>query len=776
MSTDRFAPAETALKAGNLEEGVRLIEAELESDPKAPASIFRNFTAMLFRNGRIEQMGRWAAVGVGLYPKDYDLWNVLGVSYRRAKKYDEAIKAFRQAEKINPKNTSALSNRGNVYNDMRNGPAAVEVFTKIVRLQPSSPEAQRNLGRAYWFSGDLDKATMRLNLAVKLRADYIDAWLDLAAVTSERHSYPEALSVVDQALAINPDAVRLCEARTTSLRRSGRLRDAESYLISLRDRYDDQAWLHHQLGGVISDYDRKRGNEHMEIALKLAPDSFEYRLALAESLARSRHGNEAEHLERAYQTLKEALDPTIKLSPSGLKVALEILIRLGDYDTAEMLGSFSEVGFSWANAGKHTALLGHLSRVVTQEDRIDLIEMHRIWGNEVKKVTDRQPISRPPRRHDNGKIRVGFMSSDLRNHPVAYFAMPLLEHYDRSRFEVYCYSYYQGNVSDQTQTRIAQMVNGFRWKKDISDRDAAQMIADDQLDMLIELGGSTHMNKLGVMAYKPARLLASWVGYPHSAGLEAIDYLVLDPYMVPDDANLVMEKPLVLPHSWYALGTASFREEPQVNPAAPCERNGYVMFGTANNPYKYSKEVVEAWATIVSRTPNSRFLFVRPEGAAPTFRRNMLSIFAAQGVEESRVQFEPVRGAHLPWYNEMDISLDTFPQTGGTTTCESLWMGVPVIAKQGPAVFERLSYSVLMNAGLGEFCAATTAEYIDAATALAETPARIGELRRGLRARLKASPLGDTQRFAADYFAMIEEAVVNQRRSESARTPLAANL
>jgi predicted O-linked N-acetylglucosamine transferase (SPINDLY family) len=774
MSTDRFAPAEAALKAGDFDEGVRLLEAELERDPKAPVGVYRNFTAMLFRRGRFEPMGRWAKAGVELYPKDYDLWNVLGVSYRRAKNFDEAIKAFRQAEKLNPKNTSALSNRGNVYNDMRNGPAAVEVFTKIVRLQPNSAEAQRNLGRGYWYGGELDKAIMRLNLAVKLKPDYVDAWLDLAATTAEHKSYPEAVAIIDQALAANPDGMRLCEARSTALRRSGRLRDAEAYLISLRDRYEDQAWLHHQLGGVISDYDRKRGNEHMEIALKLAPDNFDYRIALAESLARSRHGDEAQHLERAYQILKEAVDPTVKLNPAGLKVALEILIRLGDYDTAETLGSFSEVGYSWANSGKHTALLGHLSRVVTQEDRRDLVDMHKIWGHAVKKLADRQPIAHAPRRIDNGKIRVGFMSSDLRNHPVAYFAMPLFEHFDQSKFEIYCYSYYQGDISDQTQIRISQLVDGFRWNKDIGDRDAAQMIANDQLDMLIELGGSTHMNKLGVMAYKPAPLLASWVGYPHSAGLEAIDYLVLDPYMVPDDTNLVIEKPLVLPHSWYALGAASFREEPKVNPAAPCERNGYVTFGTANNPYKYSREVVEAWSTILSRTPKSRFLFVRPEGAAPTFRRNMLSIFAAHGVEESRVQFEPVRGAHLPWYNEMDISLDTFPQTGGTTTCESLWMGVPVIAKQGPAVFERLSYSVLMNAGLGDLCAATTAEYIDVATALADAPVRIGELRRGLRARLKASPLGDPQQFAADYFAMIEEAVLTQRRS--ARTPLAANL
>jgi hypothetical protein len=144
-----------------------------------------------------------------------------------------------------------------------------------------------------------------------------------------------------------------------------------------------------------------------------------------------------------------------------------------------------------------------LARVKTPEDRPELLEMHRIWGRSVEKAAKRFPLRRPAARPDNGKVRVGFMSSDLRNHPVAYFAMPLFEHLDRSRFEVFCYSYYQGDKADGTQEWIAGKVDGFRWVKDINDHDAAQMIADDQLDLLIELGGSTHMNKLGVMAYKP---------------------------------------------------------------------------------------------------------------------------------------------------------------------------------------------------------------------------------------------------------------------------------
>lgn len=756
MTTDRFAPADAALKAGRFDEGVALIEAELEAEPKAPLQFYRNFMVLLIRRQVYDKVERWTVPALELYPRDVELWNIRGVALRRLQRFDEAIAALDRASKLDPKHRGVLNNKGNIYNDQRN-PAAIEVFTKLVRLIPSDAEIQRGLGRAHWFAGDLDKAEMRLSLAAKLKPTMVDAWLDLVAVQSESRSLEASLATLDRALAANPADLRLIESRAVNLRRSGASREAEQFLIDLLEERPDEASLHYQLATAIADYDRPRTNIHLERAVELDPDNVRYRVSLAESLGRSRHGDEAANLERAYQTLREVLDRMVMTAPN-LKVAYELMVRVAAYDDMEKLGDFATVGRTWAEAGRHTALLAHLARVKTPEDRLELVEQHRIWGRKVEAAVKRQPIVHPPRRPANGKIRVGFMSSDLRAHPVAYFALPLFQYYDRSKFEVYCYSYYQGD-EDNTQKAITGWVDAFRWNKDISDRDAAQLIADDQLDMLIELGGSTHMNKLSVMGFKPAPLSASWVGYPHSAGLETIDYLVLDPHMVPPDPRLIIEKPLMLPHGWYALGEGAFREEPKVDPVAPVEKNGFVTFGTANNPYKYGREVVSAWARVVARTPGSRFLFIRPEGGVPTFRENIRKVFASEGVEADRVRFEAVRGRHLPFYNEIDISLDTFPQTGGTTTCESLWMGVPVIARVGDAVFERLSYSVLTNVGLGDLCATTTEDYVDIAVKLAGDPARIGELRRGMRERLKASPLGQQKQFADDYYAAIETAV-----------------
>lgn len=755
MQTERFAAADAAFRAGRYEEGLRLIEAELEGNPTAPVHIYRVLNTHLIRQQRYADAERWSGVGVGLFPRDFDLWNLRGVALRRLQRYKEALAALDQAARINSKNEAVAHNRGNIYNDMRD-PAAIQIFTKLVRAAPANAELNRSLGRAHWFSGDLQKAEMRFNLATKLKPDLIDAWLDLSAVASEARGVDDCLAVLDRALALHPTEMRLIEARAMGLRRTSRLREAETYLLELLARYPDLPWVHFQLGSVVSDYDRPRANQHLSRAVELDPDNAVYRTAMAESLGRSRYGDEASHVELAYQTIMQVLD-NLPDDPGSLKVAYELLGRVADYDNVERLGDFKTVGRTWADAGRHTAFLIHLARVRSDEDRIELVEQHRIWGRKAETVAKRQPLSYPAPRKPNGKIRIGFMSSDLRAHPVAYFAMPLFQHYDRARFEVYCYSFYQGEA-DGLQKKITSLVDVFRWAQDMADRDVAQMIADDQLDILIELGGSTHMNKLGVMAFKPAPLSASWLGYPHSAGLDTIDHFILDPFVNPPNRELIIEEPLLMPKSWIAMGEMAFPDRP-INPEIPEDRNGFLTIGTANNPYKYGRPMIQSWAQITAAIPNSRFMFVRPEGGSPSFRNNILAHFAAEGVAAERVRFESVRGTHMPFYNEMDMSLDTFPQTGGTTTCEALWMGVPVVTLVGPAVFERLSYSILTNAGLGDLCAHSRDEFRSIALKLANDHTRRKRMRTTLRDQLKASPLGQTQQFAVDFFEMIEGAV-----------------
>ncbi len=380
----------------------------------------------------------------------------------------------------------------------------------------------------------------------------------------------------------------------------------------------------------------------------------------------------------------------------------------------------------------------------------------------------RSPLVRKPATRDKsaGRIRIGFMSSDLRNHPVSYFLLPLLEGYDKARFEVYCYSW-SSREADKVQQHIAGIVDSFRCVPDVSARDAAQLMMDDELDILFELGGTTEMNKVEAMAWRPAPLQASWMGYPHSIGLASIDHLVVDPYVKPADPSLLLEQPLQLAHAWLTLGRLGFNDRTPITPGTPQERNGvpgsgqpgHVTFGTMNNPYKYRPATLATWAEVVRGVPGSRFVFVRPEGGTAAFRDNMRQAFEAGGVSGERLDFITVRGTHLQHYNAIDIALDAFPQTGGTTTCETLWMGVPVVTLVGEAFFERLSHSVLVNAGLADLCAFTRQDYIAKALALAADLPRRQALRAGLRAQLRQQPLGDNALFIQDFQHAVERLV-----------------
>jgi predicted O-linked N-acetylglucosamine transferase (SPINDLY family) len=752
--SDRLAAAQAALNEGRKAEAIEHLAAALTEDPARPAQVYRVLLTQFYQIHRYEEGAQWAVRAAERHPRDTEIANLHGVLLRRLGRYDEALAVQDQALRIDPRQEGIQFNRCNVLLDLKQGARAEEGLVRLVRREPRNAEYQRQLGRALLMQHKTDQAMVRFRQAVAIRKDMIDAWLDLSGSLSEQHRAKQAEDVLDKALAANPDHPRLIEARAIIYRRAGQYRRAEAYLQELASRHGDAAWLQHQLGLTIGEYDRPRANLHLRRAVALDPENIDYAVVLVESLERTRAGDEAANIEEAYQLAKSVLARSGEIvDPSSRKIFYEVLQRVADYGALARLGDFRSRGRQWAESGRHAALMKQLSAVETAADRDELLEQHRIWGRQAERKAAEAPIRRPKPRPSDGRMRLGLMSSDLRRHPVGYFAMPLFESID-ARFDLYCYSYAQGG-EDDVQHAMASRAKAFRWNPEISPREAAQVIADDQLDMLIELGGSTHMNKLEVMAYKPALRQASWLGYPHSAGLSTIDYLVVDPYVAPERPGLILEKPLMLPHAWYPLSSFHFRPEPAATPEPPAARNGFVTFGTANNPQKYNPQVIAAWARVMRETPGSRFLFVRPEGGSPSFRQNLCDLFDAGGIPADRILFEPVRGAHLPHYNRIDISLDCFPQTGGTTTCESLWMGAPCVTLVGEGVFERLSYSVLMNVGLGELCARTLDDYVGIAARLAADPGRIAELRAGLRARMQASPLGQTQAWARDFYAAV---------------------
>lgn len=615
------------------------------------------------------------------------------------------------------------------------------------------------LGLAARRAGRIEEALAHAEAARALAPLDPSAWIELAALLEETGRRAEAFAIVDRALALIGPERSLVDTRIKLLRRDGRYEDAKHYIGERIAAEPGAAWLHAELARTCSHNDRATASVHFAQALRLAPRDCDIVSAAADNLDRTRGKSEQKAMAAAYRLAKRRLALGGGLRKDA-KILRGILTRSCDFAAAGSLGTFEELGQYFAATGQEAALHYMMAQVTTPSQRRLLVDLHRTALRPLEVVARQTPVTRPPPAR-RAKVRIGFMSSDLRFHPVAYFAEPLLTGMDRSRFEIFCYSWFTG-PADPIERRIAASVDTFRKHPALTDRDAAQLIASDGLDILFELGGSTDMNKIATMAWRPAPRQASWLGYPHSAGLETIDRILVDPWLAPPDPALLIEKPFRLRHSWVALHRPGFIPLPAIDPLPPSERTGRVTFGTMNNTYKFNPGLFETWAEIMRAVPHSDLLFVRPEAGMRSFRDNVGAIFEQHGVSRDRLRFTGIRGDHLGWYNSIDVALDTFPQTGGTTTCETLWMGVPVVTLVGEAFFERLSYSNLNNAGLGEWCAFDRAFYIALALKAATDIAWRTELRRTIRERLADHPLGQPRTFIRDFqdavLAWMEEA------------------
>ncbi|MDB5447720.1 MAG: hypothetical protein JWQ97_3037 [Phenylobacterium sp.] len=708
----------------------------------------------LYREGRHDEGCALTAQAVKDHPQSADLWNIHGVFLRLLRRHPEALDALERALALAPHHPGAQLNRGNVLVDLGEAARALPDLEAMAAVKPTSAAHLLALGRARSRLGDARAATESLRLALAADPASADAWIELARAVAQTHGPAAGVPILDEALASGLRAQPVLEAKAVLLNAAGAREALEGFLRDVLAQFPDVAWAHFYLGDLLAERDDPACEMHLRRAVALAPSAAAAAFALIQRLSVGSGAEEGSRLDEA-AGLAGSIAGRPDLGAYRKKILDHVFRRTCDFEADARLGSPGELARVWAEAGLHTGFLSLLSRVTTREDRLDLLEQHRRWGRERIAEAEQAPIRRParaPRR----KLRVGLLSADLRKHPVGYFVEPLFDHRDPARADLFCYSF-DPKPADVLQTVFAAQATGFRRLVGLGSREAAQPIADDALDVLLDLGGTTGHNRVDVMAWRPAPRQASWLGYVHSVGLQTIDGLICDRFSRPAEDALLAEAPWVLPGSYYAMGVTTFDERHAIEARTPEERRGVLTFGTASNPTKYTPETLRVWAEITAAVPNARFAFVRRECASAVFRRNLTAAFAAQGVAPDRLDFHVVEAEHMGLYNTLDISLDTFPLTGGTTTIESLWMGVPVVSLKGPALFERLSWSILSHAGLPELAADDVAGYRVAALALAGDRERRRELHATLRTRLRSSPLGDGPGFARDFYGLLEE-------------------
>ncbi|MSP48572.1 MAG: tetratricopeptide repeat protein [Alphaproteobacteria bacterium] len=375
--------------------------------------------------------------------------------------------------------------------------------------------------------------------------------------------------------------------------------------------------------------------------------------------------------------------------------------------------------------------------------REDVLAAHRAFD-----IRHMRSIPRLPARPRDGEnpsrpLVVGYLSPDFRTHPGGNFLSPMFTHHDPARFRLI--AYYANDVEDQFTRLCSARAHSWVPCKHMSDQDLAERIRDDRVDILVECAGHMARNRLAVFARRPAPIQISFPLYPNTTGVEAIDYRLGDPYFTPPWLDrFYSEKIMLLPETCACYQPGYEMAEPVETP--PARLCGTVTFGSFNNIAKLSPTTLRLWAAILRQVPASR-LVIKWSGLGVADPAWLADRFLAAGIGHDRVQFLGRSPEVYAPFRELDICLDPYPANGGTTTCDALWMGVPVVTLAGDTTFSRAGLGLLTNVGLTELVAHDEQGYVELAVSLARDLDRLARLRRGLRQRFAASPMMDGKRY-----------------------------
>jgi len=623
---------------------------------------------------------------------------------------------------------------------------AESIYQQILQADPGHPVAMHFLGVIAHQMGDNETGVDLLRKALAIKPDFDEAHFNLGIMLKELNKPDEAIQSYHQAIAINPGYAEAYNNLGTVLQKQFKLDEAETSYRKAIAINSDYAEAHNNLGNALKELNH----------LDKAESSYRTAIAIRPDYAKAHNnlGNtqkELGNLEDAIACFHKALDiwPDYAEAHNNLGNTLK---ELGELDDA--VASFRK-----ALAIRPDFIQAHDNILLTEQYRIGntsktLFQLHRQWdAQHGKKFQPSWPkhsnTGEPARR-----IRIGFVSPDLGRHPVGYFVVRLLENLPEKEIETVVYSEL---VDDDLTQRIKTAANVWHNVSGIPDDKLATMIINDGIDIVIDLAGHSANNRLLVFARKPAPLQVSWAGYVGTTGLSAIDYLISDRYSTPvDEEPFYQEKIIRMPDGWLCY------DPPDYAPAvgeAPFKQNGRVTFGSFSNPAKINEEVVHVWAIILTAVANSQLL-IKYKGINSRANAERLSaLFEEEGLDASRLILEGP-SSHvdlLARYNDIDIALDPFPYSGGLTTYEALWMGVPVITVPGRTFASRHSFSHLSTLGLHELSARDQDEYVSLAVGLANDGGKLVRLRAELREMMASSPICNGEKFAIGFATRMRE-------------------
>ncbi len=594
----------------------------------------------------------------------------------------------------------AMFVKANVMYEQGSYEAALGCYQQILADDPSNVRALHALGVIAFKRHDIVAAVFFLIRALELQPDFATAWCSLGKIKrnlglnwAARLSYLKAISFGEAEVEALYSLGAVCGELNLYA-------ESLSYLQFALEKAPENPQVHYELGNLYL------GSKNYDAAL----DCFDRALSLKHDfLEVYEKKSDVYYAQGKITDAISALQQCLKLRPDTTS-AHRLLAFVLNYEPGVEPEQIYKISCEWARLSKKALIKGE------SNPRDNLF-------------TEDRPL------------RIGFVSPDFRRHPVGYFVQSFLLLHDSDNFEVYCYS----DVRFEDEITQILIDSAEKWRRiyGVRDETLAAMVRRDGIDILVDLAGHTRDNRLNVFLLKPAPIQVTWAGYVGTTGLDAIDYLISDRYQSPEDAEgYTVEQIVRLPDDYVCFMPPE--HAPDVAPA-PVLQNGYVTFGSFNNLAKLSNEAISLWCEVLHRLPESRMFIKNPSfGDLDTVQR-YLTVFESYGIGRNRIQAEGPGTPEelLECYAKVDIQLDSMPYSGGLTTLESLWMGVPVITLPGRLFSSRHSLTHLMNIGLPEFVAISRDDYVEIACSLASNVARLVEVRRTLRDKMISSPVCD---------------------------------
>lgn len=633
-------------------------------------------------------------------------WFDKGMLHLEAGQYVEAEECFRATLAIVPDSPETVLYLGYALNVQGRFDDAEDAYRQAIALKPDSAEAHINLGNLLYGLGRLGEAEAAYRQAIIMDVENTKAYYNLGNLLYALGRLDEAEANYCQAIAIRPDYAEAHNNRGNALYNLGRLDEAEAAYrraISIKAGY---AEAYYNLGNTLHDLGRldEAALAHRQ-AITIRPEYVEAHNNLGNALRELCQLDEA---EAAYRHAI-SLNPDFGLAYSNLLLTLQCMC------SRKIENTFAEaLNFGRRFETPHTGNWGGYNNARNPEKR----------------------------------LKIGFVSGDLRNHPVGYFLEAVLQNFDQKSFALYAYA--NQFTFDGLSERIRPHFEEWLAVKGLSDESLASRIRSDGIDILIDLAGHTADNRLLTFAGKPAPLQVTWLGYPNTTGLHAIDYILADPITIPAEEEMYYtEKPWRLPDT--SLCFTPPDADLDVSPL-PVLKNGYITFGCFNNPVKLNDEVIDCWAQILHAMPDAVLLLKNKQryGCA-AMRDSFRQRFMKCGIDPARLCFEGVSSRFdlIESYQRVDIALDPFPYTGTTTTCEAAWMGVPTLTmKMMRGIYSYNGELIMTSVGLADWVAASVGEYIERALSLSRDIPGLAQLRSALRNQLLSSPLCDASRFS----------------------------